>query len=139
MSKKISVLIAVCFVSLTLSACHRDEHAAENAGRKIDQAAAQGEQKMQQATADLKADAKTESAEARAQWDDATITTKVKAALLAEPGLKSMQITVDTTNGVVTLSGSVDTPQLMTRATEVAQSVDGVKSVKNSLGVKTTS
>jgi len=40
--------------------------------------------------------------------DDAEITTKVKAAIFAEPGLKTLQISVDTIKGVVTLSGSVD-------------------------------
>jgi hyperosmotically inducible protein len=40
--------------------------------------------------------------------DDAEITTKVKAGILAEPGFKSLQICLDTIKGVVTLSGSVD-------------------------------
>ena len=68
---------------------------------------------------------------------DAAITAKVKAAIIAEPGLKSTQINVDTANGVVTLSGSIDSQQNMDRASQVAQSVGGVKSVDNKLSLKT--
>ena len=75
----------------------------------------------------------------RAPWsyiDDATITTKVKAAVLAEPGLKSLQINVDTRDGNVTLNGTVETPALKERAMQVAQAVEGVKSVSDQLVVK---
>ncbi len=70
--------------------------------------------------------------------DDATITTKVKAAVLAEPGLSSLQIDVDTKDGNVTLNGTVDTPELKERATQVAQAVEGVKSVSDHLMVKSS-
>ena len=40
--------------------------------------------------------------------DDTAITAKVKASILAEPGLKSTQINVETRNATVTLSGTVD-------------------------------
>lgn len=70
--------------------------------------------------------------------DDAAITTKVKTAVLAEPGLKSLQIDVDTKNGVVTLSGMVDNASMKERASQVAQSVTGVKSVVDNLAVKAT-
>ena len=68
--------------------------------------------------------------------DDSALTAKVKAALLAEPGLKSMQISVDTKNGTVTLSGSVDTAASRDRAKELASSVSGVASVVDELTVK---
>ena len=70
--------------------------------------------------------------------DDATITTKVKAAVLAEPGLKTLQINVDTKDGRVTLAGTVDNAELKQRATQVAQSVEGVKSVSDQLTVKSS-
>ena len=57
-------------------------------------------------------------------------------ALVGEPGLKALKIDVDTANGVVTLTGAVDTPQSLDRATQVAQAVDGVTSVDNRLNVK---
>ena len=67
---------------------------------------------------------------------DAGLTAKVKTALVAEPGLKALQINVDTADGVVTLSGTVDSPTNVDRATQVAQAVQGVKSVDNRLTVK---
>ena len=70
--------------------------------------------------------------------DDAAITTKVKSAILAEPGLHSMQIGVETYKDVVQLSGFVDTPDAKAKAAEVAASVPGVKSVKNNLVVKSS-
>jgi hyperosmotically inducible periplasmic protein len=68
--------------------------------------------------------------------DDAAITSKVKAAILAEPGLKTLQIGVETYKDIVQLSGFVDNAQAKTRAGEVAAGVSGVKSVRNNLVVK---
>jgi len=61
------------------------------------------------------------------------ITAKVKAEILSDPLLKVSQINVTTTNGVVKLSGTVDSQQGIDRATEIALSVKDVKSVENSL------
>jgi osmotically-inducible protein OsmY len=68
--------------------------------------------------------------------DDAAITTKVKSAVFAEPGLKTLQIGVDTKDGVVTLSGAVDTPDMKDRAMQIAQHIDGVRSVVDNLAIK---
>lgn len=68
--------------------------------------------------------------------DDTVITTKVKAAILAEPDLKSLQISVETFKGVVQLSGFVDSAYSAKRAAEVARGVNGVVSVKNDLIVR---
>ena len=83
---------------------------------------------------------KTDSATANAAAaiDDATITTKVKAAVLAEPGLQSLKIDVDTKDAVVTLAGTVDSPALKERATKIAQNVGGVRSVVDNLVVKSS-
>jgi hyperosmotically inducible periplasmic protein len=70
--------------------------------------------------------------------DDTAITTKVKAAVLAEPGLKTLQIDVDTKDGVVTMSGMVDNPALKERAMQIAQGVNGVRSVVDNLAIKST-
>ena len=68
---------------------------------------------------------------------DTTITGKVKSALAADVGLKTVTgINVDTDNsGVVTLSGKVDSADTKKRAEQVAKKVGGVKSVKNNLTV----
>jgi osmotically-inducible protein OsmY len=73
---------------------------------------------------------------AGAYVDDSVITTKVKAAILNEPSLKSFQIGVETYKNVVQLSGFVDSRHSARRAGEVAMSVKGVASVKNDLIVK---
>lgn len=69
--------------------------------------------------------------------DDTVITTSVKTAVLAEPGLSALKIDVDTKNGVVTLTGTVDSAELKTRATQIAQNTNGVRSVIDNLAVKT--
>jgi osmotically-inducible protein OsmY len=81
--------------------------------------------------------ASTNTSESTGEYvDDATITAKVKAAILNEPGLKSLQISVETYKDVVQLSGFVDNAQSKTRAGQVAAGVAGVKSVRNDLVVK---
>ena len=70
--------------------------------------------------------------------DDAAITTKVKTALLAEPGLKSLEISVDTKDGTVTLSGKVDSADQRDRAKQLAQTTGGVKGVVDNLAVKSS-
>lgn len=71
-----------------------------------------------------------------AMVDDSALTAKVKAAIVAEPELSALDIKVDTANGVVTLTGTIDTPQKLDRATQVVQAVDGVKTVDNKLSLK---
>lgn len=68
--------------------------------------------------------------------DDSVITVKVKKAIFDDPMLKVFQVNVETFKGVVQLSGFVDSAQVSAKAEEVAKSVAGVKSVKNSLIVK---
>jgi hyperosmotically inducible protein len=68
---------------------------------------------------------------------DSAITTKVKSALAADVGLKTVTgIEVDTdAGGVVTLKGKVDSADVKKRAESVAKKVNGVKSVKNQIQV----
>ncbi len=68
--------------------------------------------------------------------DDSMITTSVKTAVLAEPGLSALKIEVDTKDGVVTLSGTVASSDLKTRATQIAKNTSGVRSVVDKLEVK---
>jgi hyperosmotically inducible periplasmic protein len=68
--------------------------------------------------------------------DDATITTKVKAAILDEPSLKSRQVSVETMQNAVQLSGFVDSAKTKSTAGEIARGVPGVRSVKNDLIVR---
>jgi len=68
--------------------------------------------------------------------DDAVLTTKVKAAIFNEPGLKSTEINVETYKGVVQLSGFVNSQADINKAVDVARSVKGVVSVKNNMKLK---
>jgi hyperosmotically inducible protein len=68
---------------------------------------------------------------------DSWLTTKVKSALAADVGLKTLTgINVDSAGSVVTLKGSVDTAANKSRAEQVARGVEGVSSVKNELAVQ---
>jgi osmotically-inducible protein OsmY len=68
--------------------------------------------------------------------DDAVVTAKVKAKLVDDEVTKPYQIEVATFKGTVQLSGSVDSEEARSRATELAKDVGGVKDVKNSLQVR---
>lgn len=75
-----------------------------------------------------KADNKVASA-----FEDAWIVTMVSGKLAREPAVSSSMVDVDVTNGVVTLSGTVDTPRARREAEDLAKSVDGVIAVNNQL------
>ena len=68
--------------------------------------------------------------------DDATLTTKVKTALFADPAVKGLQISVETFRGRVQLAGFVNSQAEIDRAVAIARSVKGVSSVDNALRVK---
>jgi len=68
--------------------------------------------------------------------DDSVITTKVKSLLASDDFLKSFQISVETYQGTVQLSGFVNSKKAVEKAGEIVRSVKGVKSIKNNLIVK---
>jgi osmotically-inducible protein OsmY len=68
--------------------------------------------------------------------DDATISTKVRADILADANVKITEIKVTTFRGTVQLSGFVDNAAMVTRAGDIAKAVKGVQSVKNDLIVR---
>ena len=68
--------------------------------------------------------------------DDTTITAKVKTALIDSSETKAGDIKVETRGGVVLLSGYVANQAQKDAATKVAKSVEGVKSVTNSISIK---
>ncbi len=68
--------------------------------------------------------------------DDATITTRVKTALLNDPVVGGMRIDVDTFKGVVTLSGRVKTKEEEAKAMSLARKIGGVTDVKSTLLVQ---
>lgn len=67
---------------------------------------------------------------------DTAITTKVKTGMAADTGLNSFHIHISTTNGVVTLTGTVDSAATRDLAGQVAAQTGGVVRVDNDLKVK---
>jgi hyperosmotically inducible protein len=70
---------------------------------------------------------------------DAAVTVAVNAELAKDAQLSALRIDVDTLDGRVTLAGSAPNDAARDRATVLAQSVKGVKSVDNRLAVAPTS
>jgi len=79
-------------------------------------------QEVGQALADATADARTTAA--------------IKGKLVASRDLSAMSITVNTTDGVVTLSGSVNSPEDISKAMLLAMETDGVREVISVLQVR---
>ena len=123
--KRMTLLAAIIAGAALAAGC--SDRPAETAGQKLDRSAEKVAAATERATK-----------ETAIVVDDAAITTKVKTAVFAEPGLKTLQINVDTKDGVVTLSGTVDTPVLKERAMQLAQHVEGVRSVVDNLAIKST-
>jgi osmotically-inducible protein OsmY len=65
--------------------------------------------------------------------DDATITARVKSALLADPEISGLKINVDTSQGKVRLKGEVKSMALRKKTEALVKEVNGVKSVDNQL------
>jgi osmotically-inducible protein OsmY len=126
-TKQRMTLLAALMASVGLVAAGCGDRSAEKVGEKIDRTTSQ-------------VAAKTEAAadKATAKMGDAAITGSVKTALIAEPNLSALKIDVDTMNGVVTLTGTVDNNDQKSRAVSIAQGVSGVSSVKDNLTTKTT-
>ena len=120
-----------------LTACDKPGPA-ETAGKKIDQTADEAGKKIGEAADKVSKKLGAQGEKAGVAIDDAEITAKVKAAIFAEPGLKTLQISVDTVKGVVTLSGSVDSLPSSDMAKVLAGAVAGVKEVENRLVLKST-
>ncbi len=68
--------------------------------------------------------------------DDATITTRVKTALLNDPDVGGLAIDVDTFKGVVTVSGRVKTKAEEDKVVSIARRTDGVTDVKSTLQIE---
>jgi len=81
--------------------------------------------------------AKQTTRESARAIDDATVTAKVKTALLADKAVGGTAISVETKQGRVTLTGHVPQAQIQ-RAEEIARGVEGVQGVDNQLVAATS-
>ena len=82
-----------------------------------------------QETADRSERTTAANTESNQPMSDTWITTKVKAGLLAESDVSGLDISVETANGTVSLSGDVDSQAQIDRATAIARDIEGVRSV----------
>ncbi len=133
-------------LALSLAACG-DKPAAETVTAKIESAAEvvarQAQQAQQAAAAAQKQQAAEEQQKAEAAKNasdeksaaDTALASKVKAAIVATPGLKDMAMDVRSSEGGVTLFGTADNNAQRGKAEKVAAGVPGVKSVKNELRI----
>lgn len=67
---------------------------------------------------------------------DARVTAAIKAKLVKDPDLSAWDVHVSTTDGVVTLSGKVSSPELVGKAMELALDTDGAQQVISTIQVK---
>lgn len=132
-------LIAISM--LTLSGCSEAE--TEKAESKTENVMQQTEDKAQEAksyTEEKAQEAKSyteEKAEDAGEYvDDAVITTKVKAVIFEDDNLSSMDINVETNNGIVQLSGFVESDADIDTAENLAATVKGVKDIENDIQVR---
>jgi hyperosmotically inducible periplasmic protein len=115
---------------LALSACNKRDD--QTVGQAVDQGVASAKDEMkdaQQATKDA-------AAQAGAAAKDATITTKINLALVADDQLKALKINVDTKDGRVVLTGTAPDAVARDRATAMTKAVEGVVDVDNRLTVQ---
>jgi hypothetical protein len=69
---------------------------------------------------------------------DGRITATIKGRFLKEPGLSSLGISVDTTDGLVTLSGTTGSHEEVAKAVRIALETEGVRKVVSTLQVRPT-
>jgi hyperosmotically inducible protein len=134
---------ATAALALSLAACG-DKPPAETATAKIESAADVAARQAQQAAAaaekqkaeeeQQKADAAKKAADEKKAADTA-LAEKVKAAIVATPGLKGMAVDARSSDGEVTLFGTADSEAQRRQAQKVAAGVEGVKSVKDELKI----
>lgn len=117
---KISTVIAAALLAAATAAC-----------------AGEVKEDMRKTGHDIKEGAVDAGHAIKQESKEAALTTKVKAALAAEPGLRSLLIHVDTEDGgVVTLTGKVATSTQMDQAVNATKLVGGVNEVRNKLEVR---
>ncbi len=114
MIRTLAAPVVVAVLALApLTGCQATKNAADGAGAYLDKTA----HDIQQGT------------------DDAAITLAVKGAIFKADEKLSTKVHVGTSNGRVSLSGTVDTPSDKIRAEQIATGVKGVTGVLNALDV----
>jgi osmotically-inducible protein OsmY len=129
-SSNLLTISAAVAAMLALSACNKRDD--QTVGQTVDKGVASVKAEMK----DAKEATKDAAANVGAAATDATITTKINAALVADDQLKALKIDVDTKDGKVVLTGAAPDAGSRDRATTMAKAVDGVVDVDNRLTVQ---
>ena len=115
----------------------------DEAGRQIKEGAQQAGEKIQQGAEQAGAAIQRGAEQVQKEvgpvvqevLDDATVTAKVKAKLIADPEVAAINIDVDTVDGVVTLNGKVASADQKAEAEKLASHTEGVKQINNLIQV----
>lgn len=126
--RNVLLTVALAIALTGLAACHQSQAPSS--------AAEQMKQGAEQFGRGADAAAKQLAHAAKKSAGDAAITTRVKAALANDAGLKTLKLDVSTDQGVVTLAGTVDSQADRDHAASIAEKVSGVTSVNNELRVQ---
>ncbi len=113
----------------------RAEDKASDAKEKTEDAAHNAKVKTEDAAHDAKVKSEKAADKTGEVLTDAAITSEVKTKFLATPGVSGLNINVDTTDGVVTLTGTVKSQAEMNKAMTEARASKGVKRVVNHMKV----
>jgi len=122
---KLKTALIITITLIGVNSCSKN-NSAESAGNSIDKA-----------IGNTKKEVKTGTKNVAGYIDDSALTAKIKSVLLSEPGLKSFQIEVETSEGVTTLKGTVDSTKRKDDVEMLVAKVDGVKDVHNALEIRT--
>lgn len=120
---------------LVLAGCDRADTPGERAAERVEDRAEAAEDRAEAAEPSLGERTEGAASQAGQAIDDAKITTVVKSKYLADDTLKGLDISVDTEQGVVTLTGKVQSESAKELANSIASGVEGVMSVNNQLTV----
>ena len=128
-------VLAAAVAVLLVGACEQKPpaNASESAGAVDKKGSAAVQDAGKAAPSPAPAAAAPKAVEPAGASENAALAAKVKSALVADPGLKSLAIDVNASGGAVILFGTVDTRENRDKAAKVASGVAGVKSVQNNL------
>lgn len=135
---RLAALIAGVVAATSFTACSRRADEDTRAARDADRAVAQADQARQdvrEGAAEARRDINDAAADAQNAVNDAAITASINAKLAGDNELGATKIDVDTVGGKVALTGTAPNESARERATQIASSVSGVKSVDNQLTV----
>lgn len=116
-------------------AAERVQEDLERAGEDLQEAGEEVAAGARRLGAALDREAERLNREIEPRLEDAVVATKVKARLAADPEVNPFQIDVDVIDGVVTLSGVVESDYERREAEELARRTEGAEQVINNLRV----